>query len=103
MNERTKIRNDTGKDFSSIKIFEWLNEWVAQPMCRWLQESSSFHIYGIGCSYAVRSESLEMRQPKFNTAAMSQSRAIDRRQPQASKHIQNLLIHIKEQILKHCK
>ena len=87
LNERTKIRNDNGKDFSSIKIFEWLNEWVAQPMCRWLQESSSFHIYGIGCSYAVRSESLEMRQPKFNTAAMSQSRAIDRRQPQASKHV----------------
>lgn len=87
LNERTKIRNDNGKDFSSIKIFEWLNEWVAQPMCQWLQESFSFHIYGIGCSYAVRSESLEMRQPKFNTAAMSQSRAIDRRQPQASKHV----------------
>ena len=96
LNERTKIRNDTGKDFSSIKIFEWLNEWVAQPMCQWLQESFSFHIYGIGCSYAVRSESLEMRQLKFNTAAMSQSRAIDRRQSQASKHVQNLLIHIKK-------
>ena len=81
LNERTKIRNDTGKDFSSIKNFEWLNEWVAQPICRWLQESSSFHIYGIGCSYTVRSESLEMRQPNFNTAAMSQSRAIDGRQP----------------------
>ena len=37
-----------------------------------------------------------MRQPKFNTATMSQSRAIDRRQPQESKHVQNLLIHIKK-------